>query len=237
MVGAEARQGQGQWTAGVELDAFRVLFSAFPSVLQIVSPRRTGITSVTQLAGKRIGLSAHGDTDAAAVPRILGTLGILSDYVTTGTFQSSLDQMTAGQLDACAFISAPPLAPIVTAATHQELMLIGMSPAEIDQVERAIPGLYSMVLPAGLFPGQHVPVACIGTTNLAISAARLPDNVARDITLSALRQRDMLATIVPAAGTRPHLQPVIEAGLPFHPGAAAALRSLGYDVPNRAIER
>ncbi len=34
---------------------------------------------------------------------------------------------------------------------------------------------------------------------------------------SALRQRDMLATIVPGAGTRPHLQRVIEAGLPFHP--------------------
>ena len=94
-----------------------------------------------------------------------------------------------------------------------------------------------MVLPAGLFPGQRLPVACVGTANLAIGAARLPDDVARDITLAALRHRDMLATIVPAAAAAPQLRPVIEAGLPFHPGAAAALRSLGYDLPDRAIER
>ncbi len=56
MVGAEARQGQGQWTAGVELDAFRVLFPALSPRLcrSSSSPRRTGITSITQLAGKRI---------------------------------------------------------------------------------------------------------------------------------------------------------------------------------------
>ena len=41
----------------------------------------------------------------------------------------------------------------------------------------------------------------------------------------------------PPRPPRPQLRPVIEAGLPFHPGAAAALRSLGYDLPARAIER
>ncbi len=237
MIGAEARQGRGRWTAGVTFDAFRVLFPAFPSVLQIVSPRRTGITSVAQLAGKRVGLGAPGDTDTEAVPAILATLGLEGHFIPTGTFQNGLRQMAAGQLDACAFISAPPLAPIAAAATAQELTLIGLTPAEIDRVAQTIPGLYGMVLPAGLFPGQRLPVACIGTENLAIGAAGLPDNVARDITLTALRHRDMLASVVPAARPRPLLQPVIAAGLPFHPGAAAALRSVGYDLPGRAVER
>lgn len=236
MVGAEARQGQGQWTAGVEFDAFRVLFPTFPSALQIVSPRRTRITSMTQLAGKRVGLGAPDDSDTAAVSAILAALDLSAHFVTIGTFQNGLQQMAAGQLDACAFIGAPPLAPIAAAA-HQELMLIGLTPAEIDRVEQAIPGMHGMVLPAGLFPGQRLSVACVGTANLAIGAAGLPDDVARDITLAALRHHDMLATVVPAAATQPRLRPVIEAGLPFHPGAAAALRSLGYDIPNRAIER
>jgi hypothetical protein len=237
MVGAEARQGRGPWTAGVKFDGFRVLFPAFPSALQIVSPRRTGITSVAQLAGKRIGLGAPGDTDSAAVPAILATLGLSGDFIVTGTFESGLRQMATGQLDACAFISAPPLQPIAAAAAHQELSLIGLTAAEIDRVEQTIPSLYGMVLPAGLFPGQYQPVACIGTANLAIGAATLPDNVARDITFAALRHRDRLATVVPAARARPDLQPVIAAGLPFHPGAAQALRRQGYDLPNRAVER
>ncbi|HTJ89878.1 MAG TPA: TAXI family TRAP transporter solute-binding subunit, partial [Acidocella sp.] len=209
MVGAEARQGRGRWTAGVKFNAFRVLFPAFPSALQIVSPRRTGITSVAQLAGKRIGLGAPGDTDSTAVPAILAALGLSGDFVTTGTFQSGLQQMAAGLLDACAFISAPPLEPIAAAAAHQELALIGLTPAQIDQLEQTIPGLYGMVLPAGLFPGQYQPVACIGTPNLAIGAAALPDHVARDITFAGLRHRDMLAATVPAARAQPDLQPVI----------------------------
>jgi uncharacterized protein len=237
MVGAEARLGRGQWTAGVKFDSFRVLFPAFPSALQIVSPRRTGITTIEQLAGKRIGLSAPGDTDSAAVPAILAALGLEGHFVTTGMFQNGLLQMEAGELDACAFISAPPLAPIVAAATHDELSLIGLTPAEINRVQQAIPGLCGMVLPAGLFPGQSLPVACIGTENIAIGAASLPDKTARDLTLAALRHRGNLATAVPSAAQRPSLQPVIDAGLPFHPGAAAALRSLGYDLPARAVER
>jgi TRAP transporter TAXI family solute receptor len=237
MVGAEARQGRGRWTAGVKFDAFRVLFPTFPSALQIVSPRRTGITTVAQLAGKRIGLGAPGDTTSTAVPAILAALGLSGDFVTTSTFQSSLQQMAAGQLDACAFISAPPLEPIAAAAAHQELSLIGLTPAQIDRVEQTIPGLYGMVLPVGLFPGQYQPVACIGTANLAIGAAALPDHVAREITFAGLRHRAMLAAIVPAARARPTLQPVIAAGLPFHPGAAQALRAQGYDLPNRAVER
>ena len=104
-------------------------------------------------------------------------------------------------------------------------------------MEQAIPGLYGMVLPAGLFPGQSLPVACIGTENIAIGAASLPDKTARDLTLAALRHRGNLAIAVPSAAQRPSLQPVIDAGLPFHPGAAAALRSLGYDLPARAVER
>jgi hypothetical protein len=237
LIAAEARRGQGQWTAGVKFDAFRVLFPMFPSALQIVSPRRTGITTIAQLAGRRIGLGAPGDTGTAAVPPILAALGLTGHFITTGTFRSSLRQMAAGQLDACAFISAAPLPSITAAAAQQELTLIGLTPAQIDRVEQAIPGMRGMVLPAGLFPGQGLPVACIGTADLAIGAASLPDDVARDITLAALRHRQMLATIVPAASARPQLRPVIEAGLPFHPGAAVALRSLGYDLPARAIKR
>jgi TRAP transporter TAXI family solute receptor len=236
MIGAQARQGSGQWTAGVKFDAFRVLFPMFPAALQIVSPRDTGITSVAQLAGKRIGLSAPGDTGTAAVPAILAALGLTGQFVTTGTFQNGLLQMTAGELDACAFISAPPLRAIIAASAQQQLTLIGLTPAEITRVEQAIPGMHGMVMPAGLFPGQRLPVACIGTANLAIGAARLPDNVARDITLAALRHRQMLAAIVPAAAAPSQLQQVLDAGLPFHPGAAAALRSLGYDLPESAVE-
>ena len=237
LIAAEARQGRGHWTAGVKFDAFRVLFPMFTSALQIVSPRRTGITTITQLAGRRIGLGAPGDTGSAAVPPILASLGLTGHFIATGTFESGLRQMAAGHLDACAFISAAPLPSIAAAATRQEFTLIGLTPAQIDQIEQAIPGMRGMVLPAGLFPGQGLPVATIGTEDLAICAASLPDDVARDVTLAALRHRQMLATIVPAASATPQLQPVIEAGLPFHPGAASALRSLGYDLPTRAIER
>ncbi len=236
-VGCEARQGRGLWTAGVKFDAFRVLFPIFPSILQIVSPRATGITTLAQLAGKRIGLGADGDTGTAAVPSIFASLGLSGQFTTTGTFHSDMQQMTAGKLDACAFIGAPPLAQIAAAAAIQQLALIGLNPAEIARVTHAIPGMRGMVLPAGLFPGQTLPVASIGTGNVAIGAASLPDDVASKITLAALRHRQALAAAVPAAAAAPQMQLLTDTGLTFHPGAATALRSLGYDVAARDVER
>jgi len=236
VVAIQASMGNAAWTAGVQFRSFRALFTTYPSILQIVSPRGTGITALAALAGQDIGVGPAGSSGAATVQEILRSVGVTPHNAATGDFEDQVSAMLAGRLAACAFIGAPPVPAIAQAAMGRTLSLIGFSGAEALQVARALPGMLPIVLEAGVFPGQKTPVASVGTANIAICSASLPDALANAVTKAALRDRTVLAALVPAASIPPDISAVTEAGIYFHPGAAAALRDAGVKVPKAFIQ-
>lgn len=227
MVAIQAYNGTDSWTAGAELRQFRVLFPAFPSVLQIVAAA-AGPTTLAGLAGRSIGVGPAGVGDPTLMETIFSSLNIVPGHIQDGDYPQQISQLLKGELDACAFFGAPPNAAIRAVAARNRLRLIGFSEAEAHQASRFIPGLSRMILPAGTFPGQTVDVGSIGTPALAIGTASLPDDLAKAITLAALEHRPTLAASVPIARQRLPLHMIHETGLPFHPGATIALRQLGY---------
>ncbi|HQT40088.1 MAG TPA: TAXI family TRAP transporter solute-binding subunit [Acidocella sp.] len=230
-VADQARTGSGSWTAGVKFGAFRALFPMFPSILQIVTPRSSGITSLANLADRVIGMGPDGGSGAAAVPSIFASLGIIPAQSITGDYSNQLHDMLAGRLDACAFIGAPPLPAIQKIAETEQLGIIGFTQAEAAHVDRIIPGVHGMTIPAGTFARQSMAIASVGTANFAIGAAHLPDELVHAITLAAMRNQTSLERVVPAAHIFNAPTIVTPGQMPFHPGAAAALRSLGMVVP------
>lgn len=236
VVAHEARIGSAAWTAGACFTSFRALFPVFPSILQIVSPRNTGITTLAELASQDIGVGPPGSSGATILMALLRSIGVIPRNIVTGDYADQLQDMLAGKLTACAFIGAPPVPAISDIALGRKLSLIGFSPAEAQQVANTLPGMTPMSLNAGVFPGQTIAVASVGTTNIAIARADLPDTLAQAITSAALNNRSVLASIIPAAGLAPDIKSVTGAGITFHPGAAAALRAAGLDVGKKYIE-
>ncbi|MDE8350247.1 MAG: TAXI family TRAP transporter solute-binding subunit [Acidocella sp.] len=236
-VADQARTGSGSWTAGVKFSGFRALFPIFPSILQIVTMGSGGITTLAGLSGQPVGIGPMGSSGAAVVPGILASIGIKPSTLATGDYGPQLDDMKAGKLTACAFIGAPPLPAIQTLAKTERLGILGFTEAEMAQVARAIPGISAMLIPAGTFARQSTAIASVGTENFAIGAAHLPDSLANAITLAGMRNQRDLSRIVPAVHLlNPHMQPA-PGQMGFHPGAAAALRSLGMDVPAKLVEK
>jgi TRAP transporter TAXI family solute receptor len=234
-VADQARTGTGAWTAGVKFDSFRALFPIFPSILQIVTKSGSAITSVSDLAGRSIGIGPDGGSGAVAVPGLLADLGIAPACCVTGDYLPQMTAMLAGSLDACAFIGAPPMPAIQLAAQHHALGFIGFTPEQTAQVTRSAPGMTAMTLPAGLFQNQTSPIRSVGTANFAIGAASLPDSLVTALTLAALRNRDKLAELVPAVACTPLPEMIGQGNMSFHPGAATALRSLGMEVPAKFV--
>jgi uncharacterized protein len=236
VIAHEARLGSDAWTGGAHFSSFRALFPMFPSVLQIVSPRATGIATLAALTSQDIGVGPLGSSGSAILPALFKSVGVIPRNIVTGDYADQLRDMIAGKLAACAFVGAPPVPAIADIAMGRKLSLIGFSAAEAAQVTAVLPGMMPAVLEAGVFPGQTIAVASVGTANIAIGRADLPDSLVQAITLAALRNRSVLASTVPAAASAPNLKSVIEAGISFHPGAATALRSVGLDIPNEYIQ-
>jgi uncharacterized protein len=235
-VADQARTGTGPWTAGVKFQAFRALFPIFPSVLQIVTSESSGITSLAGLTGRVIGMGPDGGSGSAAVPEILASVGVTLRSNVTGDYLPQITDMLAGHLDACAFIGAPPLPAIQMVAQTHRLGIIGFTPTEIEQVVKSSPGMVGMLLPAGMFRNQTSAIASVGTENFAIGAASLPNSLVTALTMAAMRNRAKLARLVPAVATPSPPILTTQGVMPFHPGAAIALRSLGMDVPAKFVE-
>ena len=235
-VADQARTGTGAWTAGVKFASFRALFPMFPSILQIVTKPGSAIKSLSDLAGRSIGIGPDGGSGAAAMPGMLANLGIAPAHCVTGDYLPQMTAMLAGRLDACAFIGAPPLPAIEQAAQQHALGFIGFSPEQTAQVMKTAPGMTGMTLQANTFQNQTTPIPSVGTANFAIGAASLPDSLVTALTLAALRNREQLAALVPAVESTPLPKMIGQGNMSFHPGAATALRSFGMDVPARFIE-
>ncbi len=239
-VADQARAGSAAWTAGVRFESFRALFPMFPSMLQIVAPAagpaRSRLTTIASLAGRKIGVGPDGGSAATTVQSLLAAIGVIPARFVTGDFSLQVQDMLAGNLEACAFISAPPNAAIAATAEKTRLSLIGFTPDEALHISRSIPGFAPMAIPENTFPGQSVAIASLGTPNFAIGAKTLPDTLVNAITLSAMRNRAAFARLIPAAAMSPQPLLAMPGQMTFHPGAALALRSLGLDVPETRVE-
>jgi TRAP-type uncharacterized transport system substrate-binding protein len=133
VVAHEAGFGGESWTAGSCISSFRALFPVFPSILQIVSPRRTGITTLAELSAQDIGVEPSGSSSATVLPSLFRSLGIIPRNIVSGDYSDQLHDMLTGKLAACAFIGAPPVPAIFSIAMGQKLSLIGFSSAEAQQ--------------------------------------------------------------------------------------------------------
>ncbi len=234
-VADQAISGTGAWTAGVKLSSFRALFPIFPSVLQVMALEGSGITSLSALAGRRIGVGPDGGSGSVAIPALLRSLGAAPAACLTGDIWPQVRRTLAGELDACAFIGAPPLPAIQAAAQHHRLIIIGFTPEETERAVKAVPGITAMTIPEGIFANQSNPIASIGTENFAIGAARLPAGLVAALTTTAMRNRNKLAALVPAVAQSAKMA-LPQGEMSFHPGAALALRSFGLDVPAKFVE-
>jgi TRAP transporter TAXI family solute receptor len=229
-VAAQALGGTGGWTAGAKLDHFRALFPMYASALQIVTLHGSNIATLANLAGRSIGIGPDGGSGAIAVPSILASVGVFAGRYVTGDMAPQIAALANGALEACAFLGEAPLPAIAALASHRRLNLIGFSVAEAASVARRAPGMGSVLIQAGAYPGQNVAVASVGTTNFAICTASLPDALAQGVTTAALRNRAALAALVPAAATVPDAATITTAGIAFHAGALRALSDAGISL-------
>ena len=95
-VADQARTGTGQWTCGVKFENFRALFPMFPSILQIVSPQKTKISAIRDLAGRTVVLKV----DTEQFPQLAARYNVQGIPNFAVFSQGQLQFQQAGLVDA-----------------------------------------------------------------------------------------------------------------------------------------
>jgi TRAP transporter TAXI family solute receptor len=230
-VALQGWNGTGDWTDGNHFRNMRALFPMYDTPFQTIVLVRSGITTVAQLDGKRIGVGPRAGTGATYTPAITKALGI-SPQITNGSFDHMADELFSGNYEAVMTLTGAPVPAIQAAAELQPFTLVNLSPEQIDSVRKAIPEFSPSKIPAGTYRFLDKDYDTFGVYNFAIGRSELPDDLVYQLVKAVFEnQPALLKAHSTAAETIP--QNVLkDTFLPLHPGALRYYREIGIKIPD-----
>ncbi len=229
-VALQAWNGQGEWTKGQQMRDVRALFPMYDTPFHFVALRRSGITSVAQLAGKRVGVGPRAGTPGTYFPLMFQALGIQNVTVRNGQAADMGSQLGDGLIDCFAFAAGLPIPNFSELSASQDVVFFGYTPAEVAKLTQAMPELSPASIPAGTYKQMAQADATVGLFNFAIAHRTVPDSLAYAIVKAVHENHDAMVKGHAAAKETVPANLGKNTFLPFHPGAAKYYREKGHTI-------
>ena len=224
--------GKSELAPGLEHKDIRALFPMYQTPFQIIALKSSGISSVADLEGKRVGVGPAGGTPGTYWPRIFEALGL--DVTTSNAGASdSASQVKDGLIDAFAFAAGMPISAFAQLAAENEVNIFAFTPEEQAKVLEAFPELAALTIPGGTYAGFPEASESVALWNFAIAHKDMPDSLAYEITKLVLENNDRMVQIHAAAKETLMENWSKNGFLPFHPGAVKYYEEKGQDIPEK----
>lgn len=228
----EAWIGVSELAPGLEHRDIRALFPMYETPFQGIALRSSGITSVSDLAGRRVGVGPAGGTPGTYWPRFMESLGVSASISNAGAADTA-SQLKDGLVDAFLFAAGLPIGAFSQLAAEADVVTFGFTEDELARVLETHPEVSRFVIPAGTYTAQTEDELSVAMWNYAIARADMPESLAYEITRLVLENNDRMLQIHAAAATTLIENAVPNNGfLPFHPGAIRYYEEQGIEIPD-----
>ena len=207
----------------------RGIASLYPETIHIVATKASGIKTIEDLKGKKVGVGAPNSGTAADAEIILNAHGITFDDIKADflSFNEVAQRLIDGQIDAGFTTAGFPTSSIINIATKRNIVLIPISAEKIKELTEAIPYYGATVIPGGLYKGVDEDVPALATPALWICDAKLSPTLVYKMTKALWEHRDVLEK-VHSQGKNITLETAIDGiGIPLHPGAELYYKEVG----------
>lgn len=226
----DAYVGKSELMPGLEHTSIRALFPMYQTPFQVVALKSSGITSVSDLAGKRVSVGPKGGTPGTYWPKFMEALGVSANVSYAGASDAA-SQLKDGLIDAFAFAAGVPISAFSQLAAENDVVMFGFTDAERAKVLEAYPAMAPLAIPAGTYSGHDYDQNTVALWNFAIANKDMPDTLAYEITKLAMENPDRMKQIHAAAKETLLANWDKNTFMPFHPGAAKYLEEKGISVP------
>jgi TRAP transporter TAXI family solute receptor len=226
----DAVSGTG-FAAGHKHENLRALFPMYETSFQVAALRKSGIRSLADLDGKKVGVGppkgpAEGFFRAAA------DAAHINPVIVNGDPAALSRLVLSGEIDALWQGAVVPIPSLTEVANQADAIVFGLSDAEVTAVLEKLPALSATNIPPGTYKGQTAAIKSFSAWNFVVANKDLPDDMAYAITKAVLSANDPTSEIYPtAAGTRA-ANAAKNRALPFHPGALRFYREAGVTLPS-----
>jgi TRAP transporter TAXI family solute receptor len=229
---ADAVAGQGPFAAWGPATDLRVLFAGHADVFTLVAHQGSGIRTVADLRGKRIGIGSPGSRQRANMERVMAALGLTRNDFADVRELSPAEQnraFCANELDAIVYSVGHPNGLIRDATLTCDGMLVAVSGPAIDRTLSEYQEYERATIPGGTYPFNPADVHTFGVRAVVVTTARMPDAVAYEITKAVFDDFDDFRRLHPAFEALSVAGMAHAAGrAPVHAGAVRYYREHGW---------
>lgn len=221
----EAVNGSAAWTQGRKHTNVRALFPMYETSFQVVTLRSSGLQSLAQLSGKRVGVGPAGGPAESFFNGLAEATGLQVQTV-PGTPAALAADLQAGRIDALWQGAALPIPAIKQVADAVDAVVFGLTDAELGAMLKRFPFLSAASVAANTYRGQGAPLRSVAAWNFVMAHKDLSEADAYWITRTVLSAADSKAIHSSAGPTRAANAPN-NIVVPFHPGALKFYRERG----------
>jgi TRAP transporter TAXI family solute receptor len=218
---ADAWKGDAEAGFKTPLKKLRAIAGTYPNYIQIVASKESGITSLSDLKGKRISVGAPKsgtELNARAIFKAAGLTYQDMGKVEYLPYAESVELIKNRQLDATLQSSGLGQAAIRALAATLPVVFVPI-PAEV--VTRIGNNAYQpATIPANTYDGQSADVSTAAINNILVTRADIGDDLAYQMTKLIFENLPRLVTAHAAAKDIQAENAAKNLPIPLHPGAA-----------------
>ena len=206
--------------------------SLYTEACQIVVTKASGITSVAELAGKRVSIGELESGVTRNAEQILMASGLTPDMLQVSrlSFSDSAAAMERGEIDAFFCTAGAPTNAVAELAGKLDIQLLSIDRRSIEQLTSLYSCYTACTIPAGTYQGQTEDVTTLGVRAVLVASDALDAATVRQITAALF---DHNAAVQESIAMDASLDPagaVSSVPIPFHPGAADYYEEQGISV-------
>ena len=222
-VTTDAFLGQGLFEQALPL---RVLFTAYPNIVHILTLEDSGIAAVADLRGKRVALGAQGSGTAVAAANVLRGLGVELDDIAPRylSFAATTAALKDGTVDAGFIVGGLGIAAVTELAVTRSLRLLNLRDDELQQLVDQFPAYSGYRIPAATYNGVVNDTTALGIWSAVVVHENMSTDLAYRLTCTVYQQRQSLLQISPVVQAMTleniHRLPAV----PLHPGTQLYLQ-------------
>ena len=221
---SSAYTGTGRFPEPLPL---RVLFTAYPNVVHMLSLRDSGIKTIDDLAGKRVALGAQGSGTSVAALNIITGLGLSLEDIAPRylSFGETTTGLKDGTLDAGFVVGGLGIASVTELSVSRDIEIIALSDAEIARLTQRFPAYSGYEIPGETYAGVSESRQTLGIWSAVVVHETMPEALAYALTCTVYRDHPRLLAVSPVVKdmtiSNIHQLPAV----PLHPGTERYLQN------------
>lgn len=229
----QAYEGFGAYE-GKPNPKLKSLMRLWPNYVQLVTVKSTGIKSVADLKGKRVGVGAANSGVELNARMIYEAYGMTYsdskvDYLSYG---EAIDQMKNGQCDAAFVTSGLPNGTVLELATSYDMVVVPIDGEGSDKLVEKYPFFSKTIVPADTYNNKE-DIPTVFVYNIMLVNDELSDDLVYDMLTVIFENIAGIKASHNAANKNIDISFGVEdIKIPLHPGAAKFWQEKGFKTPN-----